>query len=167
MPRVGRDAHVGHSQESFHRNAGNFQTVKFLRFDFRDDLFDRLTSAVPVVGTESGRFNHTGDIEEVPTGFFDSLIHSGAVEVLDQSPAMSIGFALQLQGVRQKGSFGDQDVSISILFTIPPPCVCIVIRVPPPFSGVLRTDRHAPRVSTEHPEAEPDASEHQECDCQE
>ena len=83
MPRVGGNAHVEQSQRSFRGHARDFQAIKVLRFQIRDDPPDRLAGSLFFVGTERVRLNHTGDVEKVPSRLADYFIQSIAIEVSD------------------------------------------------------------------------------------
>jgi hypothetical protein len=95
MPRVGGNAHVGQSQRSFRGHARDFQAIKVLRFQIRDDLLDRLAGSLFFVGTEGLRLNHTGEVEKIPSRLSDYLIQSITIEVFDQSPSISVRLAFE------------------------------------------------------------------------
>lgn len=95
MPRVGGNAHVEQSQRSFRGHARDFQAIKVLRFQIRDDLLDRLAGCLFFVGTERVRLDHTGYAKKVPSRLADYLIQSPTVEVLDQSPSITVRLAFE------------------------------------------------------------------------
>jgi hypothetical protein len=58
MPQVGGNADGGQSQGSFRGHSRNFQTIKILRLQLRDELLDRLTCGPFFVRTKGVR-SHT------------------------------------------------------------------------------------------------------------
>ena len=95
MPRVGGNAHVEQSQRSFRGHARDFQAIKVLRFQVRDDPIDRLAGSLFFVGTEGVRLNQAGDVEKIPSRLADYLIQSIAIDVFDQSPSINVRFAFE------------------------------------------------------------------------
>lgn len=95
MPRVGGNAYVSQSQQPFRGHARDFQAIKVLRFQVRDDPLDRLAGGLFFVGTETVRLNHTGDVEKIPSRLSDYLIQSIAIDVFDESPSISVGLAFE------------------------------------------------------------------------
>ena len=88
---------------------GNFQGIKLLRFQVRQDSLDCPVCRLFYVKTEDALVNFSCHVEKIPSRFKDFSFQAVTIEIFDQSPALPIGLAFEPQRVGQKRTCLDQD----------------------------------------------------------
>jgi len=96
--------HVGKAQELFSGDLRYFQAIKFRRFRFRQHSLDRSPYGSLSPTTQGSRLHVGSQKKEVPVSSSDVSINGVGVEVLDDFPAMRIGFRFYSQGLGNDGA---------------------------------------------------------------
>ena len=80
---MGGDTRVGQSQKTFRGHLRDFQGIKFLRLQVRQDSLD-CSAYVPLsVKTEDGCIDFTSQAEKGPSRFADFSTQSVPIEIFD------------------------------------------------------------------------------------
>src|SRR6202043_256805 len=91
MSGMGGDTRVRQSQKTFRGHSRDFQGIKFLRLQVRQDSLDCSAYRLLSFKTEYGCPEFTSQPEEGPSRFVDFSTQSVSIKILDQSPPSRTG----------------------------------------------------------------------------